>query len=151
MLPMWDGRTTNDKRTREDRATQPNGCWMAEFRNNQSLHMGQHSQFLLFFAKLSFQHPLAEQLYLPLFVVRRSSFVVCPSRIGNISIYLHYMMFQTIQTIYFLLGYDPGNVSATSKTNTKTKTHTKTNTKTKTGKNLYMHCLLATYYTSPES
>ena len=42
------------------------------------------------------------------------------------------MMFQTIQTIYFLLGYDPGNVSATSKTNTKTKTHTKTNTKTKT-------------------
>ena len=30
---MWDGRQTNDKRTREDRATQPNGCWMAEFRN----------------------------------------------------------------------------------------------------------------------
>merc|ERR550525_729383 len=41
-------------------------------------------------------------------------------------------MFQNIKTIYFLLGYDPGNVSATSKTNTKTKTHTKTNTKTKT-------------------
>ena len=30
-----------------------------------------------------------------------------------------------------MLGYDPGNVSATSKTNTKAKTHTKTNTKTK--------------------
>ena len=32
-----------------------------------------------------------------------------------------------------MLGYDPGNVSATSKTNTKT--HTKTNTKTETGEN----------------
>ena len=33
MSPMRDGQTTNDKRrTREDRATQPNGCWMAEFR-----------------------------------------------------------------------------------------------------------------------
>ena len=42
------------------------------------------------------------------------------------------MMSKTIQTKYFLLGYDPGNVSATSKTNTKTKTHTKTNTKTMT-------------------
>ena len=31
-----------------------------------------------------------------------------------------------------MLGNDPGNVSATSKTNTKTKTHTKTKTKTKT-------------------
>ena len=37
---MWDGRTTNDKRTREDRATQPNGCWMAEFRNYQSSSVG---------------------------------------------------------------------------------------------------------------
>ena len=33
MSPMRDGQTTNDERTREDRATQPNGCWMAEFRN----------------------------------------------------------------------------------------------------------------------
>ena len=30
-----------------------------------------------------------------------------------------------------MLGNDPGNVSATSKTNTITKTNTKTNTKTK--------------------
>ena len=34
MSPMRDGQTTNDdERTREDSATQPNGCWMAEFRN----------------------------------------------------------------------------------------------------------------------
>ena len=33
------------------------------------------------------------------------------SRIGNTSSHLHYMMFQTIQTIYFLWGYDPGNMS----------------------------------------
>ena len=37
------------------------------------------------------------------------SFVVVPH--CNISSYLHYMMFQTIQTIYFLWGYDPGNMS----------------------------------------
>ena len=37
-------------------------------------------------------------------------FVRCSSRIGNTSSYLHYMMFQTIQTIYFLWGYDPGNM-----------------------------------------
>ena len=35
-----------------------------------------------------------------------------------------------------MLGYDPGNVSATSKTNTKTKTHTKTNAKTNTGEKI---------------
>ena len=40
MLPMWDGRTTNDKRTREDRATQPNGCWMAEFCNEDIALIG---------------------------------------------------------------------------------------------------------------
>ena len=34
-----------------------------------------------------------------------------------------------------MLGNDPGNVSATSKTNTNTKTHTKTNIKTKKGEN----------------
>ena len=44
MLPMWDGRTTNDKRTREDRATQPNGCWMAEFRNFQKKSDGQEER-----------------------------------------------------------------------------------------------------------
>ena len=32
MLLMWDGRTTNKRRTREDRATQPMDCWKAEFR-----------------------------------------------------------------------------------------------------------------------
>ena len=100
------------------------------------------------FAKLSI-HLLSSTIF-PCSVVR-------PSRIGNNSTYLHYMMFKTIQTIYSMLGNDPGNVSATSKTNTKTKTHTKTKTKTKTGKNfwekvfMYMHCLQATYYTSPES
>ena len=42
-----------------------------------------------------------------------SIFTVCCllSRIGNTSSHLHYMMFQTIQTIYFLWGYDPGNMS----------------------------------------
>ena len=30
---------------------------------------------------------------------------------SDISSYLHCMMFQTIQTIYFLWGYDPGNMS----------------------------------------
>ena len=39
------------------------------------------------------------------------SFVVRSSRIHDTSSYLHYMMFQTIQTIYFLWGYDPGNMS----------------------------------------
>ena len=33
------------------------------------------------------------------------------SRIRYTSSHLHYMMFQTIQTIYFLRGYDPGNIS----------------------------------------
>ena len=33
------------------------------------------------------------------------------SRIGNTSSHLHCMMFQTIQTIYFLWGYNPGNMS----------------------------------------
>ena len=36
---------------------------------------------------------------------------VCSSRIRYTSFHLHYMMFQTIQTIYFLWGYDPGNMS----------------------------------------
>ena len=44
-------------------------------------------------------------------VALSSLFVVCLSRIGNTSSHLHYMMFQTIQTIYFLWGYDPGNMS----------------------------------------
>ena len=44
-------------------------------------------------------------------VALSSLFVRCLSRIGNTSSHLHYMMFQTIQTIYFLWGYDPGNLS----------------------------------------
>ena len=49
----------------------------------------------------------------------RSIFNVCLfvrslSRIGNTSSHLHYMMFQTIQTIYFLWGYDPGNMSVST-------------------------------------
>ena len=36
---------------------------------------------------------------------------VCLSRIGHTSSHLHYMMFQIIQTIYFLLAYDPGSIS----------------------------------------
>ena len=31
------GQTNDKRRTREDRATQPNGCWMAEFRNLNDL------------------------------------------------------------------------------------------------------------------
>ena len=45
-------------------------------------------------------------LALSSFIVVRSSF-----RIRDTSSHLHYMMFQTIQTIYFLWGYDPGNMS----------------------------------------
>ena len=30
---MLPGGTTNDEQTMEDRATQPLGCWKAEFRN----------------------------------------------------------------------------------------------------------------------
>ena len=44
-------------------------------------------------------------------VALSSLFVRCLSRIGNISSHLHYMMFWTTQTIYFLWGYDPGNMS----------------------------------------
>ena len=41
-----------------------------------------------------------------------SIFNVCrSSRIRDTSSHLHYMMFQTIQTIHFLWGYDPGNMS----------------------------------------
>ena len=44
--------------------------------------------------------------------VALSSVIVRPSVPHcNTSSYLHYMMFQTIQTIYFLWGYDPGNMS----------------------------------------
>ena len=48
-------------------------------------------------AKLSLQLPLAELLYLHCLFV-----CLLLSRIGNTSSHLHYMMFQTIQTIYFL-------------------------------------------------
>ena len=42
-----------------------------------------------------------------------SIFTYCSSssRIRDTSSHLHYMMFQTIQIIYFLWGYDPGNMS----------------------------------------
>ena len=43
--------------------------------------------------------------------VALSSVVHCSSRIGTISSHLPYLMFPSIQTIYFLWGYDPGNVS----------------------------------------
>ena len=36
------------------------------------------------------------------------------SRIGDISSHLHNMMFPSIQTIYFLWGYDPGNMSVST-------------------------------------
>ena len=55
------------------------------------------------------------------------------------------MMSKTIETIYFLLGYDRGNVSATTKTNTKTKIHTKTNTKTNIISNIYMIMMTAQF------
>ena len=44
---------------------------------------------------------------------------------GNISIYLHWMMFYTIQTIYFLKAHHLVMIMTKSykKTNTKTKTH----------------------------
>ena len=37
-----------------------------------------------------------------------------PASVGDISTYLHNMMFQTIQTIYILWGYDPGNISVST-------------------------------------
>ena len=40
--------------------------------------------------------------------------VGCLSRIGDISSHLHYMMFPSIQTIYFLWGYDPGNMTVST-------------------------------------
>ena len=36
------------------------------------------------------------------------------SRIRDTSSHLHYMMFPSIQTIYFLWGYDPGNMSVST-------------------------------------
>ena len=33
---------------------------------------------------------------------------------SDISSYIHYMMFLSIQTIYFLWGYDPGNMSVST-------------------------------------
>ena len=42
------------------------------------------------------------------------SLFVCLSRIGDTSSHLHYMMFPTIQTIYFLWVYDPGNKSVST-------------------------------------
>ena len=50
-------------------------------------------------------HWLSSSIFTVCLFVRSSS-----SRIGNTSSHLHYMMFQTIQTIYFLWGYDPGNM-----------------------------------------
>ena len=47
-------------------------------------------------------------------VALSSVFVVRSSRIGNISSDLHYMMFLSIQFIYFLWGYDPGNMSVST-------------------------------------
>ena len=44
-------------------------------------------------------------------VALSSVIVRCLSRICDTSSHLHYMMFQTIQTIYFLWGYDHGNMS----------------------------------------
>ena len=58
-------------------------------------------------AKLSLQLPSAEYLL-------SSLFGCSSSRIGNTSSHLHYMMFETIQTIYFLWGYDPGNMSVST-------------------------------------
>ena len=44
-----------------------------------------------------------------------SIFNVCrSSRIRDTSFHLHYMMFPSIQTIYFLWGYDPGNMSVST-------------------------------------
>ena len=37
-----------------------------------------------------------------------------PASVGDISSYLHNIMFLTIQTIYFLWGYNPGNMSSSS-------------------------------------
>ena len=47
-------------------------------------------------------------------VALSSVVVVWSSRIGNICSHLHYMMFPSIQTIYFLWGYDPGNMSVST-------------------------------------
>ena len=48
-------------------------------------------------------------------VALSSVIVVCRlSRIGDTSSHLHNMMFQSIQAIYFLWGYDPGNMSVST-------------------------------------
>ena len=44
----------------------------------------------------------------------RKLFVCRLSRIGNTYSHLHYMMFQSIQTIYLLGGYDPANMSVST-------------------------------------
>ena len=36
------------------------------------------------------------------------------SRISDISSHIHYVMFRSIQTLYFLWGYDPGNMSVSN-------------------------------------
>ena len=47
--------------------------------------------------------------------VALSSLVRCPSvPPGDMVSYINYMMFQTTQTIYFMRGHDPGNVSVSS-------------------------------------
>ena len=63
------------------------------------LSLSRFGQWMNQLRNLAFQR--LQQLNLPLFVVVA---VGLSSRIGDISIFLHYMMFQTIQTIYFLRG-----------------------------------------------
>ena len=55
MSPMRDGQT-NERRTREDRATHPNGSWMAEFRNDV-VDGGVTSQLIRFVAKYNAGSP----------------------------------------------------------------------------------------------
>ena len=72
--------------------------------------------------------PKTEQLYFHLFVRPSVRPSVRPH--GDISIYLHCMMFQTIQTIYFLKAHHLVMIM------TETKSYKKTNTKTKTHRHI---------------
>ena len=60
------------------------------------------------FARLSLHLPLLSSSIFSYWSVVRLS------RIGNISSHLHSMMFPSIQTIYFLWGNDPGNMSVSA-------------------------------------
>ena len=83
--------------------------WFLDTQNRVLLHCEEAEKciFIAFYCLSCETQPPASIGWVAL----SSIFVVCSSRIRDTSSHLHYMMFQTIQTIYFLWGYDPGNMS----------------------------------------